>query len=140
MLLQKLYVEVLTIAIDSTPRGKSNSIQDKKINCGQCKASTLSNPNTLLILQRYLPFHICTYLFRYQLDGKYQHDYFFRKCGVKQCGLGEVSTGHKKNLSHFHISKKFWKPWRKPANLPYFRLPAPIGQKFDMVSRTFLKF
>ena len=43
-------------------------------------------------------------------------------------------------MSHFHISKKFWKPWRKPANLPYFRLPAPISQKFDMVSRTFLKY
>ena len=31
---------------------------------------------------------------------------FFRKCGVIQCGLGEVSTAHKKNLSHFYISKK----------------------------------
>ena len=35
---------------------------------------------------------------------------FFWKCGVRQCGLGKVSTGHKKNLSHFYISKKFWKP------------------------------
>ena len=31
---------------------------------------------------------------------------FFRKCGVIQCGLGEVSTAHKKNLSQFFTSKK----------------------------------
>ena len=74
-LLQKLFREVLTvleIAIDSTPRGKSNSIQDKKINCGQCNTSTPSNPNTLLILQTYLSTFllifldsemVCTYVF-----------------------------------------------------------------------------
>ena len=50
------------------------------------------------------------------------------------------SEARQKILSHFYIKKKLWKPWRKPANLPNFRLPAPIGQKFVIVSRVFLKY
>ena len=66
--------------------------------------------------------------------------FFFQKSGVIQCGSREVSTAHKKIWAIFIFQKNLWKPWRKPANLPYFRLPAPIGHKFDMVSRTFLKY
>ena len=78
--------------------------------------------------------------FQIKLPKKTGHKFKIRKCAVIQCGLEKVSIAHKKILSHFYISKKFWKPWRKPANLPFFRLPAPIGQKFDMVSRIFLRY
>ena len=45
------------------------------------------------------------------------------------------------NLSHFYISKKpLLLVFQSSTNLPKFRLPAPIGQKFDMVSRIFLKY
>ena len=42
-------------------------------------------------------------------------------------------------MSHFYIVKNLWKPHRKPANLPHFRLPAPIGQKFNRISIDFLQ-
>ena len=34
-------------------------------------------------------------------------------------------------------NKKCLESHRKPANLPFFRLPTPISQKFDEVPRTF---
>ena len=65
--------------------------------------------------------------------------HFFWKCGVRQCGLGKVSTGHKKNLSHYYISKKFWKPCQT-----FGRLVLAVWSRADLlvlskVSRTFLK-
>ena len=42
--------------------------------------------------------------------------------------------------ARLYLKKKLWKPWRKPANLPNFRLPAPMGQRFHIVSRNFLKY
>ena len=43
-------------------------------------------------------------------------------------------------IRYFYIVKNLWKPHRKPVNLPYFRLPAPIGQKFNRISIDFLQY
>ena len=65
---------------------------------------------------------------------------FFWKCGVRQCGLGKVSTGHKKNLSHFYISKKFWKPCQTFGRLVLAVWSRADWLVFFKVSRTFLKY
>ena len=66
--------------------------------------------------------------------------HFFWKCGVRQCGLGKVSTGHKKNLSHFYISKKFWKPCQTFGRLVLAVWSRADWLVFFKVSRTFLKY
>ena len=38
------------------------------------------------------------------------------------------------------METNLWKPHWKPANLPHFRLPAPIGQKFNRISKDFLQY
>ena len=43
-------------------------------------------------------------------------------------------------MSHFYIVKNLWKPHRKPANLPHFRLSAPIGQNFTRISIDFFQY
>ena len=65
---------------------------------------------------------------------------FFWKCGVRQCGLEKVSTGHKKNLSHFYISKKFWKPCQTFGRLVLAVWSRADWLVFFKVSRTFLKY
>ena len=65
---------------------------------------------------------------------------FFWKCGVRQCGLGKVSTGHKKILSHFYISKKFWKPCQTFGRLVLAVWSRADWLVFFKVSRTFLKY
>ena len=44
------------------------------------------------------------------------------------------------NLSHFYISKKPLLVFQSSANLPNFRLPAPIGQNFERLVMVFLKY
>ena len=44
------------------------------------------------------------------------------------------------NLSHFYISKKPLLFFQSSANLPNFRLPAPIGQNFERLVMVFLKY
>ena len=44
------------------------------------------------------------------------------------------------NLSHFYISKKPLLVFQSSANLPNFRLPAPIGQNFKRLVMVFLKY
>ena len=66
--------------------------------------------------------------------------HFFWKCGVRQCGLGKVSTDHKKNLSHFYISKKFWKPCQTFGRLVLAVWSRADWLVFFKVSRTFLKY
>ena len=46
-------------------------------------------------------------------------------------------------LSHFLYCKKgipIWKPYRKPANLSHFRVPALTGQMFNGLSIAFLLY
>ena len=65
---------------------------------------------------------------------------FFRKCGVKQCGLGKVSTSHKNFFSYFYISKKFWKPCQTFGRLVLAVWSRADWLVFFKVSRTFLKY
>ena len=54
--------------------------------------------------------------------------------------MGKVSTGHKKNLSHFYISKKFWKPCQTFGRLVLAVWSRADWLVFFKVSRTFLKY
>ena len=44
------------------------------------------------------------------------------------------------NLSHFYIPKKSLLVFQSSANLPNFRLPAPIGRNFERLVMVFLKY
>ena len=81
---------------------------------------------------------IVVYIYLYVCIVAWLH--FFWKCGVGQCGWGKVSTGHKKNLSHFYISKKFWKPCQTFGWLVLTVWSRADWLVFFKVSRTFLKY
>ena len=61
-------------------------------------------------------------------------------CQDSQNSFGQCSAMTSPNLSNFYISKKPLLVFQSSANLPNFRLPAPIGQNFERLVMVFLKY